>query len=123
MAQYRMLGWVSIFALWDTYSGYYRSFLLNPKCNDIVPLCLKIREAMDGNGTGDIWGTTVRNMNGKKKKEEKNDTVPLCLKIREAMYGNGTGDIWGTTVRNKRVFFLDEVASLKLNLHGAFFRK
>ena len=52
-----------------------------------------------------------------------NDTVPLCLKIREAMDGNGTGDIWGTTVRNKRVFFLNEVASSKLNLHGAFFRK
>ena len=34
------------------------------------------------------------------------------------MDGNGTGDIWGTTVRNKRVFFLDEVASSKLNLHG-----
>ena len=39
------------------------------------------------------------------------------------MDGNGTGDIWGTTVRNKRVFFLDEVASSKLNLHGGFFRK
>ena len=38
-----------------------RSFLLNPKHNDTVPLCLKIREAMDGNGAGDIWGTTVRN--------------------------------------------------------------
>ena len=34
---------------------------LNPKYDDTVPLCLKIREAMDGNGTGDIWGTTVRN--------------------------------------------------------------
>ena len=33
------------------------------------------------------------------------------------MDGNGTGDIWGTTVRNKRVFFQDEVASSKLNLH------
>ena len=32
-------------------------------------------------------------------------------------------DIWGTTIRNKRVFFLDEVASSKLNLHGGFFRK
>ena len=52
-----------------------------------------------------------------------NDTVPLCLKIREAKDRNGTGDIWGTTVRNKRVFFLDEVASSKLNLHGGFFRK
>ena len=40
------------------------------------------------------------------------------------MGGNGTGDIlWGTTIRNKIVFFLDEVASSKLNLHGAFFRK
>ena len=40
------------------------------------------------------------------------------------MDGNGTGDIWGTTVRNKqRVFFLDEVASSKLNLRGGFFRK
>ena len=38
-----------------------RSFLLNSKNNDTVPLCLKIREAKDGNGTGDIWGTTVRN--------------------------------------------------------------
>ena len=39
-----------------------RSFLLNPKYNDTVPLCLrKIREAMDGNAPGDIWGTTVRN--------------------------------------------------------------
>ena len=27
------------------------------------------------------------------------------------------------SVRNKRVFFLDEVASSKLNLHGGFFRK
>ena len=35
--------------------------LLNPKYNDTVPLCLKIREAMDGNGPGDICGTTVRN--------------------------------------------------------------
>ena len=33
------------------------------------------------------------------------------------------GDIWGTTVRNKRVFFVDKVASSKLNLHGGFFRK
>ena len=40
------------------------------------------------------------------------------------MDGNGTGDdIWNTTVRNKRVFFLDEVASSKLNLYGEFFRK
>ena len=39
------------------------------------------------------------------------------------MDGNGTGDIWGKTVRNKRVFFLDEVASSKLNLHGGFFRR
>ena len=38
-----------------------RSFLLNPKYNDTVPLCLKIRETKDGNGAGDIWGTTVRN--------------------------------------------------------------
>ena len=38
-----------------------RSFLLNPKYNDTAPLCLKIREAKDGNGAGDIWGTTVRN--------------------------------------------------------------
>ena len=50
-------------------------------------------------------------------------SVPLCLKIREAKDGNGTGDIWGTTVRNKRVFFLVEVASSKLNLHGGFSRK
>ena len=28
-----------------------------------------------------------------------------------------------TVVRNKRVFFMDEVASSKLNLHGGFFRK
>ena len=52
-----------------------------------------------------------------------NDTVPLYLKIREAKDDNETGDIWGTTVRNKIVFFLDEVASSKLNLHGEFFRK
>ena len=39
----------------------YRSFLLDPKYNDTVPLCLKIREAKDGNRPGDIWGTTVRN--------------------------------------------------------------
>ena len=37
-----------------------RSFLLNPKYDDSVPLCLKIRP-MDGNGAGDICGTTVRN--------------------------------------------------------------
>ena len=36
---------------------------------------------------------------------------------------NGTGDIWGTKVRNKRVFFVDELASSKLNLHGGSFRK
>ena len=29
----------------------------------------------------------------------------------------------GMTVRNKGVFFLDEVASSNLNLHGGFFRK
>ena len=34
---------------------------LNPKYNDTVPLCLKIRETMDGNGAGDICGTTVWN--------------------------------------------------------------
>ena len=51
-----------------------------------------------------------------------NDTVPLCLKIREAKDGNGTGDLWSTTVRNRRVFFLDEVAFSKLNLHEGFFR-
>ena len=38
-----------------------RSSLLNPKYNDTVPLRLKIQEAKDGNGPGDIWGTTVRN--------------------------------------------------------------
>ena len=32
-----------------------------PKYNDTVPLCLKIREAKDGNGPGDTWGTAVRN--------------------------------------------------------------
>ena len=37
------------------------TYILNPKYNDTVPLCLKIREAKDGNGPGDIWGTTVRN--------------------------------------------------------------
>ena len=31
-----------------------RSLLLNPKYNDTVPLCLKIRP-MDGNGAGDMW--------------------------------------------------------------------
>ena len=38
-----------------------RSFLLNPKYNDTLPLCMKIREAKDSNGPGDMWGTTVRN--------------------------------------------------------------
>ena len=33
----------------------------DPKYNDTVPLCLKIRGAKDGNGAGDIWGTTARN--------------------------------------------------------------
>ena len=61
-----------------------RSFLLNPKYNDTVPLCLKIREAKDGNGPGDIWGTTVRN------KDEEINTFWESMVPREYRMGDYT---------------------------------
>ena len=66
-------------------ANYYRSFLLNPKYNDTtVPLCLKIREAKDDNGPGDIWGTTVWN------KDEELKTFWESIVLREYRMGDYT---------------------------------